>query len=72
MVLWRPKLSDSPIAERCPICFDRYEVSFDRWSCRCGQALHLSCARIAGICPVCRAVPFGELPRTGPAAQRHS
>jgi tetratricopeptide (TPR) repeat protein len=38
---------------KCAYCEGRIKQGFDVVSCRCGNVLHLACAKRTGVCPVC-------------------
>ncbi len=47
------KISRATEVSRCVLCQGKIKSGFDIVSCRCGDQLHLACAKRAGKCPVC-------------------
>jgi hypothetical protein len=47
------KIGRASEVSRCGSCQGKIKPGFDTVSCRCGNQLHLACAKRAGKCPVC-------------------
>ncbi|HUS56443.1 MAG TPA: hypothetical protein VMY17_00290 [Thermoplasmata archaeon] len=47
------KIGRASEVSRCVSCQGKIKPGFDTVSCRCGNQLHLACAKRAGKCPVC-------------------
>lgn len=47
------KVSRAEGLAKCAHCQGKIKQGFDVVNCRCGNVLHLACARRTGLCPVC-------------------
>ncbi|MCJ2533417.1 MAG: hypothetical protein LN411_05820, partial [Candidatus Thermoplasmatota archaeon] len=47
------KIARATGVSKCALCQGKVKPGFDIVSCRCGNDLHLACAKRAGRCPVC-------------------
>jgi hypothetical protein len=47
------KISRATNVSRCMLCQGKIKSGFDIVSCRCGDHLHLACAKRSGKCPAC-------------------
>ncbi len=47
------KIARAAGVSKCALCQGKVKSGFDIVSCRCGDNLHLACAKRAGRCPVC-------------------
>ncbi len=47
------KVTRAAEVAKCAHCQGKIKQGFDIMSCRCGNVLHLACAKRTGVCPVC-------------------
>lgn len=47
------KVARATEVAKCAFCHGKIKQGFDIVSCRCGNELHLACAKRTGVCPVC-------------------
>jgi hypothetical protein len=47
------KISRATEVSRCQLCHGKIKPGFDTVSCRCGNQLHLACAKRTAKCPAC-------------------